>query len=243
MILRIFRARLRPGMRGRFARLCRETSQPMMEAQPGLIYFHICRPIPQRPQEFVLITAWKDLESLKRFVGERWDLPVILPGEAPLVEEVSLQHFAQDKDDTIHQLGQGPRIPAVVLQEYERAAVQSLRLSDTQWERVRPLLPQPKREGRPRADDRRTLEGILFVLRVGVRWQDMPAEFGSYVTCWRRYARWVESGVWERVWRALRETLDPRERAAWSLVAADGGFAPVKGNARRLRQIRQHDAG
>lgn len=74
-------------------------------------------------------------------------------------------------------------------------------LSDAQWELMRPWLPAPKRRGRPRADDRRTISGILYVLRTGCRWQDLPGEYGSPVTCWRRLHQWQEQGIWEEIWR------------------------------------------
>jgi len=56
-------------------------------------------------------------------------------------------------------------------------------LTDAQWEALRPLLPPHNRRGRPRADDRRTLKGILSVWRTGCRWQDMPRRYKSPVTC------------------------------------------------------------
>jgi transposase len=55
-------------------------------------------------------------------------------------------------------------------------------LTDAQWEKVQPLLPRPRsrqRGGRPRASDRKVLEGILWILRSGARWQDLPEEFPS----------------------------------------------------------------
>ena len=60
-------------------------------------------------------------------------------------------------------------------------------LSDEQWKVIEPLLP-PKAtgRGRPRADDRKTLNGIIYVLKTGVAWEDMPRKYGSYPTCWRR---------------------------------------------------------
>ncbi len=54
-------------------------------------------------------------------------------------------------------------------------------LTDEQWERIRPLLPPPARTGRPRADDRKVLNGILYVLRTGCAWKEMPQEYGAYV--------------------------------------------------------------
>ena len=55
-------------------------------------------------------------------------------------------------------------------------------LRDEQWELIVPLLPTHKKRGRPRADDRRTLNGILWVLRSGARWRDLPKEYGSRST-------------------------------------------------------------
>jgi transposase len=56
------------------------------------------------------------------------------------------------------------------------------RLSDRQWQVIEPLLPLPKLMGRPRADDRQTRDAILFVLRSGCRWEDLPPELGSATT-------------------------------------------------------------
>ena len=52
-------------------------------------------------------------------------------------------------------------------------------LQEEQWELIAPLLPKPKRRGRPRAEDRRTLNGILWVLRSGARWKDLPPKYGA----------------------------------------------------------------
>jgi predicted ATPase/DNA-binding SARP family transcriptional activator/transposase len=93
-------------------------------------------------------------------------------------------------------------------------------LTDPQWERLRPLLLPPSKRGRPRADDRRTLEGILYVLRSRCRWHDLPARYGSAVTCWRRYTRWRAAGIWAPLWHAFLETLDEHERQVWSVASA-----------------------
>src|SRR6516225_2845359 len=55
----------------------------------------------------------------------------------------------------------------------------SIRLTDRQWAFIRPYLPAPARTGRPRADDRCTIEGILYVLITGCRWQDLPRVYGA----------------------------------------------------------------
>src|SRR5258708_28155795 len=91
-----------------------------------------------------------------------------------------------------------------------------IHLTDRQWVFIQPLLPPPARTGRPRADDRRTIEGVLYVLITGCRWQDLPREYGAPTTVWRRLKRWGDEGVWERIWRAALAVLDPRRYGCWS---------------------------
>jgi transposase len=86
-------------------------------------------------------------------------------------------------------------------------------LSDAQWELIQPLLPVAKPTGRPRANDQRTLNGILYVLRTGCRWKDLPDRYGSSVTCWRRLDQWQMDGTWERDLEGLPD-LTRRSRKA-----------------------------
>jgi transposase len=101
-------------------------------------------------------------------------------------------------------------------------------LTDEQWERLEPLLPPRKKRGRPRADDRRTLNGVLYVLRTGCRWEDVPREYGSPSTCWRRLKAWEEDGAWERIWRSLLTLLDDQDKLEWVRAFLDGSFVPAK---------------
>lgn len=67
-------------------------------------------------------------------------------------------------------------------------------LTDEQWERLAPHLPEHRphpKGGRPWADDRECLEGILWLLRTGARWQDIPVDLPSGSTCWRRLRDWA----------------------------------------------------
>lgn len=104
----------------------------------------------------------------------------------------------------------------------------TVHLTDGQWTFIQPLLPPPARTGRPRADDRRTVEGILYVLITGCRWQDLPHEYGAPTTVWRRLKRWGEEGVWERIWREALAVLDLRGQLDWTMAFLDGSFAPAK---------------
>jgi hypothetical protein len=104
-------------------------------------------------------------------------------------------------------------------------------LSDEQWKKIEPLLPQSSRRGRPWADNRRVLEGILWVLKTGARWRDLPPEYPSPSTCWRRLQLWEEQDVWLDVWRQFLAELDARGRLDWSESFVDGSFAPAKKGA------------
>ena len=117
---------------------------------------------------------------------------------------------------------QKPRLPPIL------TLMKTTELSDEQWEHLEPLLPPPRHRGRPRADDRKTLNGILYVLRTGCRWQDVPREFGSPATCWRRLKEWEEGGTWERIWRELLALLDGQEKLKWARAFLDGSFVPAK---------------
>jgi transposase len=104
-------------------------------------------------------------------------------------------------------------------------------LTDAQWARIAPLLPKRKRNpkgGRPRADDRACLEGILWVLRTGARWRDLPPEYPSPATCWRRLGEWEALDVWRSIWRAFLGELDQRGLIDWEECFVDGTFAPAK---------------
>jgi transposase len=77
-------------------------------------------------------------------------------------------------------------------------------VSDGEWEVIRPFLPPMSRVGRPRADDRMVLNGILYVLTTGCRW----CKYGSYMTAWRRLKKWEEMGVWESIFKTLASMRD-----------------------------------
>ena len=85
---------------------------------------------------------------------------------------------------------------------------QGFDVTGQQWVFIEPLLPPPAHTGRPRANDRRTVDGILYILIIGCRWQDLPREDGAPTTVWRRLKRWGEERVWERIWRAALAALD-----------------------------------
>jgi transposase len=107
---------------------------------------------------------------------------------------------------------------------------------DALWELVRPLLPpaKPRRfrhPGRKPLDDRKALTGILFVLKTGIPWEDLPVEMGCGcgMTCWRRLHAWQEAGVWFKLHQVLLGHLDDAGKIDWSRAAVDSTFARALG--------------
>ncbi|QNN20983.1 IS5 family transposase [Planctomycetales bacterium ZRK34] len=98
-------------------------------------------------------------------------------------------------------------------------------LDDGLWQRIAPLLPPHKvsaRGGRPWADDRRALEGILFVLKTGIGWEHLPAQFGCCgMTCWRRLRDWNAAGVWQKLHQVLLDELRGADLLDWSRAVVD----------------------
>lgn len=115
-------------------------------------------------------------------------------------------------------------------------------LDDRLWELVQPLIPPPPRRRRPhpgrkRVDYRAALTGILFVLKTGIPWEDLPQEFGygSGMTCWRRLRDWQEAGVWERLHQVLLERLHQADRIDWERVAVDSSHVRSVGAGEEKR--------
>jgi transposase len=100
-------------------------------------------------------------------------------------------------------------------------------VDDDLWNLIEPLLPRTTRRfchpGRRRLDDRRVLNGILFVLTTGIAWQRLPLElgFGSGMTCWRRLRDWQQAGVWQRLHELLLAKLRQAERLDLSRAVCD----------------------
>jgi transposase len=105
-------------------------------------------------------------------------------------------------------------------------------LTDAQWAILDSLIPEPARRkdgrGRPWRSRREVLDGILWVLRTGARWSDLPAGYPPYQTCHRRFQQWVRSGVMKGTLEAL--ALDLKERGGLDIREAfiAGSFAAAK---------------
>ena len=110
-------------------------------------------------------------------------------------------------------------------------------LTDQNWEILDDLIPEPKHRqdgrGRPWKSRRAVLNGILWVLRTGAPWADLPRCYPSYQTCHRRFQQWVQSGIMRGVLEALAEDLRTRGGLDVREAFIDGSFAPAKKGDRR----------
>lgn len=79
-----------------------------------------------------------------------------------------------------------------------------LLLSDEDWALIAEVFPPAAATGRPRSDPRRVLDGILWVLRTGSPWRDLPEEFGTWKTAWRMFDQWNGNGTLNEILRRLR---------------------------------------
>lgn len=96
-------------------------------------------------------------------------------------------------------------------------------LKDSQWQRLRPLLPPQKpNTGRPSNDHRQVLNGMLWILRTGAPWRDLPTAYGSWPTVSGRFYRWRKSGLWSEILQRLQQQADQEGRINWDIHFVDG---------------------
>jgi len=109
-------------------------------------------------------------------------------------------------------------------------------LTDEQWAILEPLIPKPRRcsdgRGRPVVhNDRSVMNGVLWVLRTGAAWADLPDRFPSGSTCFRRFSRWLHQGVLQAILEALARDLEDRGKIDLSECFIDGTFVVAKKGA------------
>jgi transposase len=87
--------------------------------------------------------------------------------------------------------------------------LERLLLNDAQWERIAPLLPGKEGDpGRSGENNRLFVEAILWIVRAGAPWRDLPAAFGKWFSVWKRFRRWALKGVFERIFEELSQDPD-----------------------------------
>jgi len=107
-----------------------------------------------------------------------------------------------------------------------------MELTDEQWGILEPLIPvkEPREDGKgwPRTNNREVLNGILWVLRTGAAWQDLPDRYPSPATCHRRFQEWQREGVLEKILTSLADDLKERGKLDLSECFIDGTFVAAK---------------
>jgi putative transposase len=122
--------------------------------------------------------------------------------------------------------------------------VKRYELNEGQWQRIAPLLPGKAGDpGRSGSDNRLFVNGVLWVLRSGAHWHNLPERYGKYKTLHKRFSRWARAGVWEKVFAALIKDRDNQYLMLDStLVRAHQQAATGKGGARtRLWDVPEGD--
>ena len=110
-----------------------------------------------------------------------------------------------------------------------------MKLTNEQWQRIAKFIPKPKalpgKSGRPPQDPRDVLNGILWILRTGAQWSELPRRYPPKSTCHRYFQQWNKSGVFVKILTALAQDLKKRGGIDISEGFIDGTFAPAKKGA------------
>ena len=104
-------------------------------------------------------------------------------------------------------------------------------LTDKQWKSIIPHLPKPARTGRPRCDDRTTINGILFVLTVGCRWEELPEKYGSKSTTHLRLQDWQQKGVWIKILSGIMKSAYKQNKINLQKISVDSSSISNKKGA------------
>ena len=107
-----------------------------------------------------------------------------------------------------------------------------MELTKEQWNRIEPIIlsltPAKDPRGRKARDPREVMNAILWILRTGAPWKDLPQRYPPYQTCHRRFQQWVRQGVFQRIAQELVEDLNERGKIDIREAFIDGSFAPAK---------------
>jgi len=96
-------------------------------------------------------------------------------------------------------------------------------LTDEQWAELEPLLPPEKpRTGKPNKAHRAIVNGIVWKLRTGAPWRDVPERYGPWSTVYSRFWRWQRAGLWDRLFAAVQRRADADGRLEWAVHFVDG---------------------
>ena len=112
-------------------------------------------------------------------------------------------------------------------------------LTDAQWARIEPFMPSSDgQRGRPFRDHRQVIEGIVYRLRTGVAWRDLPASFGPWQTVWKRHRRFSCDGTWDRIHLRLVAEADAAGEVDW-VVSVDSTINRAHQHATNMSRVEE----
>ena len=101
-------------------------------------------------------------------------------------------------------------------------------ITNKQWKLIQKHLPKPAKTGRPRCDDRTTINGILFVLTVGCRWEELPEKYGSKSTTHLRLQNWQQKGIWKKILSSIIKSAHKSGKINLQKISVDSSSIPAK---------------
>lgn len=111
-------------------------------------------------------------------------------------------------------------------------------LTNEQWAQLESFLPPEKpRTGRPSRDHRTVMNGILWVLRSGAPWRDMPERYGKWTTIYSRFQRWRKNGTWDRLFAQLQTIKDREGLIDWQIHFIDGSVVHAHKHAAGAKKV------
>jgi len=115
-------------------------------------------------------------------------------------------------------------------------------LTDEEWALLEPLMPTSRKSAR--ADDRRIMNGIFYVLRTGMPWRDLPERYGPYTTAYNRFNRWSRGGIWKKIFDKLAsQSRDSLYLIDSTIVKAHRAASGAKGGSKIRRSASAGAAG
>ena len=101
-------------------------------------------------------------------------------------------------------------------------------LTDKQWKMMESCVPPPAKTGRPRDEDRKIINGIIYVLTTGCRWDDMPKRYGDDSTANRRLNKWQQKGVWKKILKSAINSAYSSGKINLQKISIDSSTIPAK---------------
>lgn len=110
-------------------------------------------------------------------------------------------------------------------------------LTDRQWQRIEHLVPGKEGDkGRTGEDNRLFVDGVLWIVRTGVPWRDLPPLFGHWNSVYMRFRRWTRNGVWENLFKALADDPDFEQVMIDAIIVRAHQHAAGAKGGRKKRQ-------